>query len=57
MRLVEDPLSEMILHRVLPDRPVIMTFSEGNALEVDWKASQLDPAGFKPEEEEAGREE
>ena len=57
MRLVEDPLSDMILHRVLPERPVIMTFNEKGELSVDIKASQLDPAGFKPAEEEAGKEE
>src|SRR5690606_22377854 len=57
MRLVEDPLSDMILHKVLPDRPLIMTLNESGELEVDWKASQRDPASFKPEEEEAGKEE
>ena len=56
MRLVEDPLSDMILHKTLPERPVIMKFDEKEELVIDWKASQLDPASFKPEEEEAGKE-
>jgi ATP-dependent Clp protease ATP-binding subunit ClpC len=56
MRLVEDPLSDMILHKRLPERPVIMKINEAGELDVDWAASQLDPAAFKPEEEEAQQE-
>jgi ATP-dependent Clp protease ATP-binding subunit ClpC len=53
---VEDPLSEMILRGILPDKPLMLTMDEHSELAVDWPASNLDPASFKPAEEEtAGR--
>jgi ATP-dependent Clp protease ATP-binding subunit ClpC len=52
-RIVEDPLSEMILRNQLPDRPVMMTMNDEGQLAVDWNASNLDPVQFKPKEEEA----
>jgi len=52
-KLVEDPLSEMVLRNQLPDKAVMMTLNKDNELVVDWKASNLDPAAFKPAEEEA----
>ena len=53
---VEDPLSEMILMGELPDKPVRLTIDNEGNLAVDLDFSQLDPADFKPEEQEAGRE-
>jgi ATP-dependent Clp protease ATP-binding subunit ClpC len=53
IRLVEDPLSDMILGGDFPDHPVMLTLDENDALAVDWSASQLDPSAFKPEEEPA----
>ena len=52
-RLVEDPLSEMLLKGDLPETPVMLTVGEDGQLAVDWVASRLDPAGFKPQEEPA----
>jgi ATP-dependent Clp protease ATP-binding subunit ClpC len=48
-RLVEDPLSEMVLRNQLPEHPVRLTVDEGGKLTVDFDASQLDPAGFASE--------
>ena len=54
-RYVEDPLSEMILRNVLPDMPALLTIEGEDKLAVSINTSGLDPAGFKPEEEEAKR--
>jgi len=53
---VEDSLSEMILRGALPDKAVRLTIDEGGNLAVDFDISGLDPAAFKPEEEEAPTE-
>jgi len=53
---VEDPLSDMILKNQLPDKPLRMTIDEDGNLSIDLDFSQLDPAGFKPEEEEAAKD-
>ncbi len=53
---VEDPLSEMILRGQLPDKPVRLTIDDDGNLAVDLDFSKLDPAGFKPEEEEAAKD-
>jgi hypothetical protein len=45
-KLVEDPLSEMVLRNLLPHKAVLMTLDKDGALAVDWKASNLDPAAF-----------
>jgi ATP-dependent Clp protease ATP-binding subunit ClpC len=52
-RYVEDPLSEMILRNQLPDHPVMLTVNDEGQLALSPLSSGLDPAGFKPEEEEA----
>ena len=54
-RCVEDPLSEMILYSRLPDKPVMLTIDAAGELAISEMASSLDPAGFKPTEEEATR--
>jgi ATP-dependent Clp protease ATP-binding subunit ClpC len=53
---VEDPLSEMILTGLLPELPVKLTIEGEDTLAIDFDASQLDPAGFMPEQEPASRE-
>jgi ATP-dependent Clp protease ATP-binding subunit ClpA len=53
---VEDPLSDMILKNQLPDKPLRMTIDDEGNLAIDLDFSQLDPAGFKPEEEEAAKD-
>jgi ATP-dependent Clp protease ATP-binding subunit ClpA len=50
---VEDPLSELILTGQLPELPVKLTVEGEDALVIDFDASQLDPAGFMPEQEPA----
>ena len=51
-RVVEDPLSELILRGELPEAPAMLTMGP-EGLMVDWEATRLDPSGFKPEEEPA----
>ncbi|MCH7472355.1 ATP-dependent Clp protease ATP-binding subunit [bacterium] len=55
-KLVEDPLSEMILRKELPERPVMMTIGTDGKLAIDFDASQLDPSGFMLEEQPAETE-
>ncbi|MCC7477060.1 ATP-dependent Clp protease ATP-binding subunit [bacterium] len=56
-RLVEDPLSEMVLRNQLPEHPVRLTVDEGGKLAIDFDASHLDPSGFADEvTEPAGTE-
>jgi len=52
-KYVEDPLSEMILMNQLPELPVKLTVEGEDTLAIDFDASQLDPAGFMPEQEPA----
>ena len=40
----------MILQGSLPDVPLKLTLDAEDNLAIDFDASQLDPAGFKPEE-------
>ncbi|MDQ3023912.1 MAG: ATP-dependent Clp protease ATP-binding subunit [bacterium] len=53
---VEDPLSEMILLGQLPEVPVHLTIEGEGTLAIDFDAGSLDPAGFMPEQEPAGKE-
>ncbi len=56
-RLVEDPLSEMVLRNQLPDHAIRLTVDEGGKLAIDFDASHLDPSGFADEvTEPAGTE-
>ncbi|MBN2082661.1 ATP-dependent Clp protease ATP-binding subunit, partial [bacterium] len=55
-KYVEDPLSDMILRGDLPDKPVRLSVDDEHNLVVDMDLSQLHPAGFKPEEEEAAKD-
>jgi ATP-dependent Clp protease ATP-binding subunit ClpC len=52
-RCVEDPLSEMILRNELPNHPVMLTVNEEGGIMVNPLSGNIDPAGFKPTEEEA----